>query len=109
MLDDVDLAWHGDVAEQPSALYASIGAVTDADLRGVQRSGGERCAMGVDRRVEGRGIVQPQMGIRVRKEGQNLDSNADTPGTHRYGGFRNLVAGCLWFARDNGRDESGGL
>lgn len=46
MLDDVDLAWHGDVAEQPSALYASIGAVTDADLRGVQRPVGERCAEG---------------------------------------------------------------
>ena len=65
--------------------------------------------MGVDRRVEGRGIVQPQMGIRVRKEGQNRDSNADTPGTHRFGGFRNLVAGRLWFARDSGRNAVGGL
>ena len=35
-LDDVDLAWHGEIAEQHSALYAIIGAAGEAHGKGMQ-------------------------------------------------------------------------
>lgn len=35
-LDDVDLAWHGEIADQQPALYAIIGAAREAHGRGMQ-------------------------------------------------------------------------
>ena len=35
-LDDVDLAWHGEIAEQHPALYAIIGAAREAHGKGMQ-------------------------------------------------------------------------
>ena len=35
-LDDVDLAWHGEIAEQHSALYAIIGAAREAHGKSMQ-------------------------------------------------------------------------
>ena len=35
-LDDVDLAWHGEIAEQHPALYAIIGAAREANGKGMQ-------------------------------------------------------------------------
>ena len=35
-LDDVDLAWHGEIAEQHPALYAIIGAAQEAHGKGMQ-------------------------------------------------------------------------
>ena len=35
-LDDVDLAWHGEIAEQHPALYATIGAAREAHGKGMQ-------------------------------------------------------------------------
>ena len=35
-LDDVDLAWHGEIAEQHPALYANIGAAREAHGAGMQ-------------------------------------------------------------------------
>ena len=35
-LDDVDLAWHGEIAEQHPSLYAIIGAAREAHGKGMQ-------------------------------------------------------------------------
>ena len=35
-LDDVDLAWHGEIADQHPALYAIIGAAQEAHGKGMQ-------------------------------------------------------------------------